>query len=212
MKTSIQTFRVARKAANPFTFFEFTLREMQATLMANGIIDMNRAEISCTPSSILQLNLATETDISSVVMVLENKQDNPVAFRVMMKKAQQQLYLVQPNQGILEPSDCISVTVVMVKKYKQALLNHLGTNSVYFAQSNINALFGDKFVVQSCALPIRGILSEQLRRFGVSSSREQSVNMRSLWRKNNGLPCVNRTMMVKHTLTNEELSYSTTTL
>ena len=117
-----------------------------------------------------------------------------------MKKGQQQFYLVQPNQGILGPSDSISVTIIMVNKYKEAIL-HRYDNVKLHAQENAIILTKDKFLVQSCALPNRFALSQS----GANKSKEHAIKIRTLWQKN-CLPRVNKNLMVEHSVLANETS------
>jgi len=71
------------------------------------------------------------------------KTDSHIAFKV--KTTQPRRYLVRPNQGIVSPGKTESVTILLVEKDKQVLLqsfDRLGQSALDHSK--------DKFLVQSC--------------------------------------------------------------
>jgi len=71
------------------------------------------------------------------------KTDSHIAFKV--KTTQPRRYLVRPNQGIVSPGGTESVTILLVEKDKQVLLqsfDRLGQSALDHSK--------DKFLVQSC--------------------------------------------------------------
>lgn len=73
------------------------------------------------------------------------KTDSHIAFKV--KTTQPRRYLVRPNQGIVSPGKSESVTILLVEKDKQVLLqsfDRLGQSALDHSK--------DKFLVQSCVV------------------------------------------------------------
>jgi len=181
----------------------------------NYQLNMVQAEIDCTPSSVLQFTLTrggtASNDSSSapnVVMTLGNKQDFPVAFKV--KTTQPRRYLVRPNQGILKPDESISVTILLVDKDQQALLQNY--DKLGFSQEALDAATKDKFLVQSCAImPEYSTLEEAGS--NVALGKEQAEKLTAMWNhvgnKANNWPCVNKKLLVKHLVVNASPSDGT---
>mmetsp|Transcript_27273 Transcript_27273/g.41043 ORF Transcript_27273/g.41043 Transcript_27273/m.41043 type:complete len:374 (-) Transcript_27273:139-1260(-) len=100
------------------------------------------------PGTALQFTL-NPGDRSTIycVMTLKHigKTNDHIAFKV--QTTQPRHYLVRPNQGIIAPGMSESVTILIVEKYKQTLLQS-------FAKLGQSALddFGGKFLIKSCTV------------------------------------------------------------
>jgi vesicle-associated membrane protein-associated protein A len=118
--------------------------------------DLPAFALDITPAVALQFTLTPGTssnkdDTSRCTMTLThpNKPENSkshIAFKV--KTTQPRRYLVRPNQGVVSPGKSESVTIILVEKDKQVLLqsfDRLGQSALDHSK--------DKFLVQSCIVP-----------------------------------------------------------
>jgi len=104
--------------------------------------------LQVTPDAELQFSLSRSNDVSPrVTMILHHtgKTDEHLAFKV--KTTQPRRYLVRPNQGVVAPGGTEQVSIMLVEKDKQVLLqsfDRLGQSALDHSK--------DKFLVQSCAV------------------------------------------------------------
>lgn len=106
--------------------------------------------LEVTPESVLQFTLSkgnTDENSSRCLLTLKHngKTDKYLAFKV--KTTQPRRYLVRPNQGIVEPGNSVSITIITVEKDRQALIqafDRLGQSALDHSK--------DKFLVQSCVV------------------------------------------------------------
>ena len=120
-----------------------------------------------------------------------------------MKTTQPRRYLVRPNQGILKTDETVSVTILLVDKDQQALLQNY--DKLGFSQEALDAATKDKFLVQSCA-----VMPEYNNLVDADSSgtlgKEQAEKLTAMWNhvgnKANNWPCINKKLLVKHLVVN----------
>mmetsp|Transcript_3256 Transcript_3256/g.4939 ORF Transcript_3256/g.4939 Transcript_3256/m.4939 type:complete len:322 (-) Transcript_3256:300-1265(-) len=104
--------------------------------------------LDVTPHAELQFSLSRSSDVASrVTMRLHHAgtTNEHLAFKV--KTTQPRRYLVRPNQGLVAPGGTEQVSIMLVDKDKQVLLqsfDRLGQSALDHSK--------DKFLVQSCAV------------------------------------------------------------
>lgn len=106
--------------------------------------------LEVSPDTVLQFALSrgdTTPNASRCLMTLKHpgKHDKYLAFKV--KTTQPRRYLVRPNQGIVEPGNDVTVTIILVDKDRQELIksfDRLGQTALDNSR--------DKFLVQSCVV------------------------------------------------------------
>jgi len=104
--------------------------------------------LEVNPDAELQFSLSRSNDVAPrVTMILNHtgKTDEHLAFKV--KTTQPRRYLVRPNQGVVSPGGSEQVSIMLVEKDKQVLLqsfDRLGQSALDHSK--------DKFLVQSCAV------------------------------------------------------------
>jgi len=104
------------------------------------------------PDSVLQFSLtrsATSLKNERAVMTLchSGRTNEAIAFKV--KTTQPRRYLVRPNQGIIMPTRKENVTILIVDKDRQILLDKYKNHG---KSALVNSK--DKFLVQSCIVDI----------------------------------------------------------
>lgn len=115
--------------------------------------DPKNYALEVTPDSALQFVLtqgvSNDNPDGSARCVMKLKHpgttDSRIAFKV--KTTQPRRYLVRPNQGIVEPGSSEAITILLVEKDKQSLLqsfNRLGQSALDHSK--------DKFLVQCCPI------------------------------------------------------------
>lgn len=102
--------------------------------------------LEVSPESILTFTLNRNDEVPKCVMTLRHPGGNDaIAFKV--KTTQPRRYLVRPNQGLVLPGQLSTVSILLVEKDKQALLqsyDRLGPSALEHSK--------DKFLVQSCVV------------------------------------------------------------
>lgn len=108
--------------------------------------------LQVAPESALVFNLTSSTvpgvdgtPRCAMTLTHTNRTDEYLAFKV--KTTQPRRYLVRPNQGLVAPGKTESVSIILVEKDKQLLLQsfeRLGQSALDHSK--------DKFLVQSCAV------------------------------------------------------------
>eukprot|EP00526_Cylindrotheca_closterium_P029854 CAMPEP_0113649860 /NCGR_PEP_ID=MMETSP0017_2-20120614/26513_1 /TAXON_ID=2856 /ORGANISM="Cylindrotheca closterium" /LENGTH=288 /DNA_ID=CAMNT_0000562299 /DNA_START=23 /DNA_END=889 /DNA_ORIENTATION=- /assembly_acc=CAM_ASM_000147 len=109
--------------------------------MSSHILEVN-------PDSQLEFSLSHSEANPRCVMTLKHPgtSKDHIAFKV--KTTQPRRYLVRPNQGLVAPGNSASISILLVEKDKQALLQsfeRLGQPGLDHSK--------DKFLVQSCTAP-----------------------------------------------------------
>lgn len=102
--------------------------------------------LEVSPESILTFTLGRNDEVPKCVMSLRHPGGNDaIGFKV--KTTQPRRYLVRPNQGLVMPGQVSSVSILLVEKDKQTLLqsyDRLGPSALEHSK--------DKFLVQSCVV------------------------------------------------------------
>ncbi|GMI03051.1 hypothetical protein TrRE_jg6247, partial [Triparma retinervis] len=122
--------------------------------------------LSISPNETIGFTLKrTESATKSILTLTNNSQDEFYAFKV--KTTQPRRYLVRPNQGLIKHGDSEEVTIILVDKEKQILLNE-------FEQIGPGALESskDKFLIQSKAVEEEFYESTKLHGSGKAVSSE----------------------------------------
>lgn len=141
------------------------------------------------------------------VMTLKHtgKTTNHIAFKV--KTTQPRRYLVRPNQGIVAPGTSESVTILLVEKDKQMLLqsfDRLGQSALDHSK--------DKFLVQSCTVEqaLADAYSSKKKEMAKIAGDAQEVSkvtkeisdkLTGMWNVANStdeMPIYNKKLQVKH--------------
>jgi hypothetical protein len=113
-----------------------------------------------------------------------------------VKTTQPRRYLVRPNQGLIRPGESETVSILLVEKDKQLLLqsyDRLGQSALDHSK--------DKFLVQSTGAP-----SDFVEKYGGGTTRsgdskankELADALTSMWNSASSLPVVNKKLHVKH--------------
>jgi len=134
-----------------------------------------------------------------------------IAFKV--KTTQPRRYLVRPNQGIVAPGASESVTILLVEKDKQMLLQsfeRLGQSALDHSK--------DKFLVQSCTVGEEFAIGysgkkEELAKMGGGDSQEMSKvakelaeSLTGMWNSASGgedVPIFNKKLQVRHVVASD---------
>lgn len=114
-----------------------------------------------------------------------------LAFKV--KTTQPRRYLVRPNQGLIEPNQSETISILLVEKDKQSLLqsyDRLGPSALDHSK--------DKFLVQSCT-----VSKEFSSTFSTAGSKEVGDALTTMWSQgaassNATSPLLNKKLHVKH--------------
>jgi len=114
-----------------------------------------------------------------------------LAFKV--KTTQPRRYLVRPNQGLIEPNQSETISILLVEKDKQSLLqsyDRLGPSALDHSK--------DKFLVQSCT-----VSKEFSSSFSTAGSKEVGDALTTMWSQGAGSsnatsPLLNKKLHVKH--------------
>lgn len=178
---------------------------------------MSDYALEVNPDTSLQFVL-TRTDSNSTdpksdgtarcVMTLKHpgKTNNHIAFKV--KTTQPRRYLVRPNQGIVAPGSTESVTILLVEKDKQMLLqsfDRLGQSALDHSK--------DKFLVQSCSVDESFADSYSKKKSEMDSiaegdnqeaskvGKELAESLTGMWNAASGgedVPIFNKKLQVRH--------------
>eukprot|EP00752_Nemacystus_decipiens_P011217 g9967.t1 len=104
----------------------------------------NLFALECFPSKVLDFALEDGAEPTECVLHLTNNGSEPVAFKVKTTKPKR--YLVRPNQGVVDPTESLPVSIVLLAQDKVGLIAEFrqtgGCNET------------NKFMVQ--ALPLQG--------------------------------------------------------
>ena len=159
------------------------------------------------------------------VMTLKHpgKSNNHIAFKV--KTTQPRRYLVRPNQGIVAPGSTESVTILLVEKDKQMLLqsfDRLGQSALYHSK--------DKFLVQSCTVDEAFAISYSQKKRELDSisdtdkngqvaskvGKELAESLTGMWNEasnlandGEGVPIYNKKLQVRHTVATSKATSAT---
>jgi len=155
-----------------------------------------------TPASAAE-NSSTDAGVTRCTMTLRHpgKTGQHLAFKV--KTTQPRRYLVRPNQGIVAPNSTETVSILLVEKDKQILLqsyDRLGQSALDHSK--------DKFLVQSCAAPDefaslydKEKRGDEQKSDGYKTSKEMAEKLTSLWDKTSTSgesPVFNKKLHVRH--------------
>mmetsp|Transcript_19454 Transcript_19454/g.26709 ORF Transcript_19454/g.26709 Transcript_19454/m.26709 type:complete len:355 (-) Transcript_19454:390-1454(-) len=170
--------------------------------------------LEVTPESALQFTLtrnpapsgessSSDAGVTRCTMTLRHpgKTNEYLAFKV--KTTQPRRYLVRPNQGIVAPNSTETVSILLVEKDKQILLQsyeRLGQSALDHSK--------DKFLVQSCAAPDDFATQYNKEKGktdagsdGYKTSKEMAEKLTSLWEKTSSsgeTPVYNKKLHVRH--------------
>ena len=114
-----------------------------------------------------------------------------------MKTTQPRRYLVKPNQGLLNSKASVEVTIVLVDKDHQILLQNY--DKLGFSQEALDAATKDKFLVQSCA--ILSDFSHLSSNTSGGSSKEEAEELTKMWNvvsSTKSTDVVNKKLLVRH--------------
>jgi hypothetical protein len=112
-----------------------------------------------------------------------------------VKTTQPRRYLVRPNQGLISPGGSETVSILLVEKDKQLLLNsylRLGQSALDHSK--------DKFLVQATTVgpDFAGKAADGTFGEGAKASKELTEALTTLWNTSSDLPLVNKKLHVKH--------------
>lgn len=169
--------------------------------------EVSKHKLEINPESILTFVLnvpGSKNGVPRCEMALTNPQATGAYLAFKVKTTQPRRYLVRPNQGIIAPGKSETVSIILVEKDKQGLLQSFET----LGQSALDHS-KDKFLVQS-----RKVASDELIQLGISESNEETASetnklsnkdftdmLTSLWNKAMVDPNVNilaKKLHVKH--------------
>ena len=134
-----------------------------------------------------------------------------------MKTTQPRRYLVRPNQGLIAPNSSETISILLVDKDKQVLLqsyDRLGQSALENSK--------DKFLVQSCAVSMdfakrytedKATAAGQTGDAAVQSSRELSEALTTMWNtitSGSTQPVYNKKLHVRHAVTETGTAPATT--
>eukprot|EP00590_Aulacoseira_subarctica_P005279 CAMPEP_0172414760 /NCGR_PEP_ID=MMETSP1064-20121228/1384_1 /TAXON_ID=202472 /ORGANISM="Aulacoseira subarctica , Strain CCAP 1002/5" /LENGTH=326 /DNA_ID=CAMNT_0013151567 /DNA_START=31 /DNA_END=1011 /DNA_ORIENTATION=+ len=163
--------------------------------------------LEVTPDSALQFFLTKddsgEASTPKCIMTLKHpggNQDN-IAFKV--KTTQPRRYLVRPNQGLIAPGGSETVSILLVEKDKQLLLNsynRLGQSALDHSK--------DKFLVQATKVSpdFAGKPADSSSVEGAKANKELAEALTTLWNTSSELPVVNKKLHVKHVVVESSAS------
>lgn len=141
--------------------------------------------LDVSPDSVLTFTLIRNDDVPKCIMSLRHPGgDDAIAFKV--KTTQPRRYLVRPNQGMVLPGQVSSVSILLVEKDKQTLLqsyDRLGPSALEHSK--------DKFLVQSC------IVSNE---FAKSEGKALTESLTGMWNQvgSKSDTVYNKKLHVKH--------------
>jgi hypothetical protein len=134
-----------------------------------------------------------------------------------VKTTQPRRYLVRPNQGLIAPNSSETISILLVDKDKQVLLqsyDRLGQSALEHSK--------DKFLVQSCAVSMdfakrytedKATAAGQTGDAAVQSSRELSEALTTMWNtitSGSTQPVYNKKLHVRHAVTETGTAPATT--
>lgn len=167
--------------------------------MAGDRADPSKHTLGINPEDNLQFVLSQGSKDSStpkctMTLTHPGTHDEYVAFKV--KTTQPRRYLVRPNQGLIGPGQSETVSILLVEKDKQLLLQsyeRLGQSALDNSK--------DKFLVQS-----RGVSSEFSSKYGSAATSEANSKMSkeltdaltSMWNTSASASVINKKLHVKH--------------
>lgn len=127
-----------------------------------------------------------------------------------MKTTQPRRYLVRPNQGLVAPNSSESISILLVEKDKQVLLqsfDRLGQSALDHSK--------DKFLVQSCAVSMdfakkyseeKTKAASQKGDAATQTSKELSEALTSMWNaitSGSSQPVYNKKLHVRHSVSDK---------
>eukprot|EP00980_Cylindrotheca_fusiformis_P028782 scaffold22642_cov134-Cylindrotheca_fusiformis.AAC.37 len=143
------------------------------------------------PDSQLEFILSHGEATPRCVMTLKHPGTSSDYLAFKVKTTQPRRYLVRPNQGLIAPNSSESISILLVEKDKQALMQsyeRLGQSGLDHSK--------DKFLVQSCKAPA----SFTAKAAGESSELYDALT--SMWNSvtsgNSEAPIFNKKLHVRH--------------
>mmetsp|Transcript_20599 Transcript_20599/g.34131 ORF Transcript_20599/g.34131 Transcript_20599/m.34131 type:complete len:321 (-) Transcript_20599:198-1160(-) len=175
--------------------------------------------LDVTPDTELQFTLSRNTDSTPrVTMTLHHpgNTDEYLAFKV--KTTQPRRYLVRPNQGLVAPNSSESISILLVEKDKQVLLqsfDRLGQSALDHSK--------DKFLVQSCAATMdfakkyseeKNKAASQKGEVAAQTSKQLADALTSMWNtmtSGSTQPVYNKKLHVRHSVSDKAAPTSSST-
>eukprot|EP00550_Attheya_septentrionalis_P006423 CAMPEP_0198282428 /NCGR_PEP_ID=MMETSP1449-20131203/2253_1 /TAXON_ID=420275 /ORGANISM="Attheya septentrionalis, Strain CCMP2084" /LENGTH=348 /DNA_ID=CAMNT_0043978685 /DNA_START=42 /DNA_END=1088 /DNA_ORIENTATION=+ len=178
--------------------------------------------LQVAPESALVFNLISSTEPGvdgtprcAMTLTHTNRTDEYLAFKV--KTTQPRRYLVRPNQGLVAPGKTESVSIILVEKDKQLLLqsfDRLGQSALDHSK--------DKFLVQSCAVSqefATRYVSEKKKADqlgeGHKTSKDLAEALTGMWNAvaaGDNVSIFNKKLHVRHVVPKTDASSSSNTL
>jgi len=167
--------------------------------MEDDKVDSSSSNLEINPETCLQFMLTRgggEASTPKCTMTLKHTgtSDDCIAFKV--KTTQPRRYLVRPNQGLIRPGESETVSILLVEKDKQLLLqsyDRLGQSALDHSK--------DKFLVQSTVASPEFASKYSGSKVGSESNKankDLAEALTSMWNSAATLPVVNKKLHVKH--------------
>lgn len=165
-------------------------------------------ELEVDPESFLTFELhrpvqgSASSDASKCTMTLRHPGGTNDCFAFKVKTTQPRRYLVRPNQGIIAPHKSETVSILLVAKDKQSLLqsyDRLGASALEHSK--------DKFLVQSCV--VSQDFSDQFMHSNNEKSKDLSDALTSMWNNpsnSSNVALQNKKLHVKHVVIDQPSS------
>ncbi|GMI20091.1 hypothetical protein TeGR_g11691 [Tetraparma gracilis] len=156
--------------------------------------------LAVSPESAISFTLSrNDSSATKSIMSLTAPSSGDDYYCYKVKTTQPRRYLVRPNQGLVAPGSTEDVTIILVDKDKQTLLNE-------FEQMGPPALESskDKFLIQSC--PVAKSFYDETKALG---AKDVAETLTAHWAKVASTKdghIVNKKLPVKHTVDPDSLS------
>ncbi len=131
-------------------------------------------------------------------------------YRPQVKTTQPRRYLVRPNQGLIAPNGSETISIMVVDKEKQVLLqsyDRLGQSALDHSK--------DKFLVQSCAVSSQfssKYLEAKTKNGSPDTNKEMTEALTTMWNSvtsgGSETPVYNKKLHVRHTVTGDVVNSS----
>lgn len=166
--------------------------------------DEQLAQLDIDPDSFLTFQLhrpaqgSASSDASKCTMTLRHPGGTNNCFAFKVKTTQPRRYLVRPNQGIIAPNKSETVSILLVAKDKQSLLqsyDRLGASALEHSK--------DKFLVQSCI--VSQDFSDQFM-YSNDKNKDLSDALTSMWNNpsnSSNVALQNKKLHVKHVVVDQ---------
>jgi len=166
--------------------------------------DEPAAQLEIDPDSFLTFELhrpaqgSASSDASKCTMTLRHPGGTNNCFAFKVKTTQPRRYLVRPNQGIIAPNKSETVSILLVAKDKQSLLqsyDRLGASALEHSK--------DKFLVQSCI--VSQDFSDQFM-YSNEKNKDLSDALTSMWNNpsnSSNVALQNKKLHVKHVVVDQ---------